>query len=111
MHLRDAYSNGDLAVRQRRKHAADPAAAASAGPGSRRLASARGRARRGLAAFAVSSLLGLAGVVAGSTSAASAVQDPPPHPWLAASAVQDPEPSPWLAASAVQDPPPQPWLT
>jgi hypothetical protein len=75
MHLRDAHSNGDLTVPQRRKHAADPTAAASAGPGNRRLASARGRARRGLAALAVSGLLGLAGVVAGSAVAASAVQD------------------------------------
>jgi hypothetical protein len=65
--------------------------------------------RRGLAVLAVSGLLGLSGVVAGSTLSASA-DDPPPHPWLAVSVSQDPEPSPWLAVSADQEPPPQPWL-
>jgi hypothetical protein len=46
MHLRDAHSNGDLTVPQRRKHAADPTAAASAGPGNRPRGGRLGRSGR-----------------------------------------------------------------
>ena len=72
MSLRHARALGSLPIRRRRKNVGDPPIAAAGGPVQQRFASAGGRARRALALLAVSSLLGISGVVAASTSPASA---------------------------------------